>query len=350
MKRLYYVSRFTRRLSDRDLASIQSSSSEHNPRQRITGFLVCLGDTFFQLLEGPAAAVDHLYRDKILPDDRHQDILCIKVEDGVRKRMFPEWHMKVFNLNDQAEALPFAFREMLTALLESYLTTARFTQPSILRMLEHGIDPGAVKPRRKTVTVLFSDIIGFSRFAEHVSAQDLIDLVNSHVEVCARWVSHGGGEVNKLTGDGVLSYFPGRTTDAAIESAEGIVREMGRRRKQAPKSSPHRHLYGGVGLAAGLVYEGVIGVAVKQDFTILGNKVNLAARMESMTRDLNVRLAVERSVLRRAEQEWPFESLGKREIKGQSSGVEVFTLSSLPRLDVGAVYRDIEDYIRESRR
>lgn len=350
MKRLYYVSRFARRLSSRDLAHIQSSSLQNNPGRRITGFLVCLGDTFFQLLEGPAAEVDRLYHDKILPDDRHRDILCLKVEDKIRKRMFPEWQMKVFNLNEQTEALPLAFREMLTALLESHLTTTRFTQPSILRMLEHGIDPATVAPRRKNVTVLFSDILGFSRFAEQVPARDLIDLVNSHVEVCARWVSHGGGEINKLTGDGVLAYFPGRTSDAAIESALGIIREMAQRRSRAPGNSPHRSLYGGVGLAAGLVYEGIIGVDLKRDFTILGNKVNLAAWLESMTRDLNVRFAADRTVMRRAEQEWGFVSLGKHETKGRSKPVEVFTLGSLPGLDVGAIRREIEEYTRAVRR
>ena len=51
--------------------------------------------------------------------------------------MFPEWNMKVFNLNEQAEVLPFAFRQMLTALLESSHTISQYTQPTVFRMLEH---------------------------------------------------------------------------------------------------------------------------------------------------------------------------------------------------------------------
>ena len=349
MKRMYYASRFARPLTGRDLAHIHSSSSAHNPRKRITGFLVCLGDTFFQLLEGPAAAVDDLYHNKILPDDRHRDILCIKVENGIRKRMFPEWHMKVFDLNNQSEVLPFAFREMLTALLESYLTTARYTQPSVLRMLERGTDRGRHAAEKG----------GDSAVQRHHRVLTLCRARLGPRPDRPRQQPCGGvrplgeprrGEVNKLTGDGVLSYFPGRVSDPAIEAAMGIVREMGQRREKAPANSPHRSLYGGVGLASGLVYEGNIGVSVKQDFAILGNKVNLAARLESMTRELNVRLAADRSVLRRAERTWPFESLGKHGAKGQSKPVEVFTLSSLPRLDVSAVYREIEDYIRAARR
>lgn len=165
--------------------------------------------------------------------------------------------MRVFNLNDESEVLPFAFRQMLTALLESYLTTARYTQPSVFSILQRGLDPGSIAPRRKNATVLFSDIIGFSRFAEHISARELIDLVNSHIEVCTHWISRFGGEVNKLTGDGVLAYFSGRKSDAAIEA-----------------------------------------------------------------------------------------SLGRKDLKGQSKPVEVFTLDSLPRLDLDEVYSKIDHHIR----
>jgi adenylate cyclase len=194
--------------------------------------------------------------------------------------------------------------------------------------------------------VLFSDIIGFSRFAEHISARELIDLVNSHIEVCTHWVSRFGGEVNKLTGDGVLAYFSGRKSDAAIEASLGIIEEMGQRRLRSAADSPHRCLYGGVGLADGLVYEGNIGVKLKLDFTILGNKVNLASRLEGLTRELNVRLAVDASVKRRAEVDWPFQSLGRKDLKGQSKPVEVFTLDSLPRLDLDEVYSKIDHHIR----
>ena len=88
------------------------------------------------MLEGPTAAIDHFYYNKIVPDDRHTDVVCLKSETGVRKRMFPEWNMKVFNLNEEGEFLPFAFREMLTALLDSHLTIAQYTQPSVFGILD----------------------------------------------------------------------------------------------------------------------------------------------------------------------------------------------------------------------
>lgn len=349
MKRMFYVSRFARLLTKRDMECIQESAVRFNNRNGITGILVCLGDTFFQVLEGKSAVVESLYNDRILPDKRHKNVLCLKSESGVRKRMFPEWDMRVFNLNEEGEVLPMAFRQMLSALLESSQTIAQYTQPSIFKMLEQGVNPTLVRPRRKRVTVLFSDIVGFSIFAEKLPPNDLIELVNSHVDVCTSQIDIHGGEVNKLLGDGLLAYFPDRETPAAVRSAHGILSEMKRRRSRASKTSPHKFLFGGVGLANGMVYEGNIGPALKRDFTILGNTVNQASRLESLTRVLNVRLTATSSVVKRADAESEFYSLGKMKLKGQSKPLEVFSLASLKPLNIEGVYKNIDRFLRRPR-
>ena len=196
------------------------------------------------------------------------------------------------------------------------------------------------------MTVLFSDIVGFSIFAEKLPPSDLIDLVNSHVEVCASQVDIHGGEVNKLLGDGLLAYFEDRTTDAAIDASRGILNNLKDRRSRASKSSPHRLLYGGVGLAHGMVYEGNIGSELKRDFTILGNTVNLAARLESLTRTLNVRLTVGASVVQRSERAEQFQSLGKHQLKGLSKSLEVFGFKSMAPLNIEELYGEIYGYLR----
>jgi class 3 adenylate cyclase len=346
MKRLFYVSRFARPLTKQDIDRIHRSAIRFNHRNGITGILMCLGDTFFQVLEGKPAVVDALYNGRILLDSRHRNVFCLKSETGVRRRMFPEWDMHVFNLNEETEVLPMAFRQILTALLESSHTITQYTQPSIFKMLQQGVNPTLVKPRRKRVTVLFSDIVGFSRFAERLKPADPIDLVNSHAEVCTRKIDTYGGEVNKLLGDGVLAYFSERDSDTAIRASVEILQEMQRRRTRSKRTSPHKFLFGGVGLANGMVYEGTIGPALKRDFTILGNTVNLASRLESFTRELNVRLTIDPSARNRARVDWPFRSLGRHKLKGQSNAVEIFSLASLKSLDVRRLYDRIETFLR----
>jgi adenylate cyclase len=97
------------------------------------------------------------------------------------------------------------------------------------------------------------------------------------------------------------------------------------------------------------VFEGNVGVATTRDFTILGNVVNLAARLESLTRQLNVRLALDESVVRRASSRRRFLSLGRHDLQGQSRPTEVFTVKSLPKLRVASLQSRIDSYSRQKR-
>lgn len=342
MKRIYYVSRFSKKLRPEELGAIDQISRKKNPKQQITGFLVCLGDTFFQVLEGPDKAVDHLFFEVITHDPRHEEVLCLKSQPGVTKRLFSDWHMKVFDLNARGETVPFAFRQMLTALLDSHYVLAQYTQPSVFHMIEKGVNPTSLAPRRKKATVFFSDIIGFSLFSQWLTPGELIDLVNSHIEMCTQVISQHGGEVNKITGDGLLAYFSQKRSDAAIAASLELLQKMMRRRKQASGKSALRYLYGGVGLAHGSVYEGNIGFALKRDFTVLGNTVNLASRLESYTRELEVRLIMNKESVTNAKRQWNFVSLGKHRLKGQSGAYEIFSLQELGSLNVRKIYQQIE--------
>ena len=346
MKRLFYVSRFTHPLTKRDIDAIRLSSIRYNREHGITGILVCLGDMFFQALEGKEEVVDKLYSERIHRDRRHKDLLCLKSMNGVSARLFPDWDMQVFNLNEEEEVLPIAFRQTLTALLESNHIISQYTQPSILRMLERGVNPTLVKPRRLRATVLFSDIVGFSYFAERLKPEDLIDVVNSHIDACTEAIDRHGGQVNKLLGDGILAYFPQREANSAVAAATDILEEMSRRRKRASGASPHHLLYGGIGLSNGMVYEGSIGHALKRDFTILGNTVNLASRLESLTRQLHVQLTANASVVNRSRASWGFQSLGARSLKGQSRSLAIFGLKHLEPLHVDELYRQIKEFLR----
>jgi class 3 adenylate cyclase len=350
MKRFYYVSRCSRPLRESDLRDIQAASERNNQRDQITGFLVLLGDFFFQVIEGREEAVDHLFHERISRDPRHREIFCLRTETGVRRRQFPGWHMRAFDLNRGDSGLPFAFRQMLEALTESNLALARYTQPSVYRLLQRGANPIDVRPQRKTVTVLFSDIIGFSILAERLSPTDLLRLVNAQVSLCSEVVGRHGGEVNKLLGDGVLAYFEAGHSDAAIRAGLELLNRMEAFRERASANRPERHLHAGVGLSFGTVYEGNIGSAAKQDFTILGNTVNLASRLESLTRVLGVRLVASGEVVKHAQGTWDFAELGRHKLKGLGSAGPVFTLASLKPLDVRRVYASIRRTLASTRR
>ena len=152
--------------------------------------------------------------------------------------------------------------------------------------------------------------------------------------------------MNKLLGDGVLTYFADRDTDAALEAATGILKEMEKQRLAARDGSPHQLLHAGVGLANGVAYEGNVGSELKRDFTILGNTVNQASRLESLTRRLNQQILMSGSVAKRANSSRNLISLGRHNLIGQSSATEVFGLGSCAPLNIQQLYVQIDKISR----
>ena len=86
---------------------------------------------------------------------------------------------------------------------------------------------------------------------------------------------------------------------------------------------------------------------MKRDFTILGNTVNLASRLESLTRTLNVRLTAGESVVQRSKLADQFQSIGSHQLRGQSKPIEVFGLKSLEPLNIEQVYNQISSSLEQ---
>lgn len=95
------------------LAGILSAARRNNPRDGITGALVCRHDVYLQLIEGPADAIDALYG-RILADDRHFDVRLLLSED-MGERMFPAWAM----LDDEAPSLFWSAQDVADGVLEA---------------------------------------------------------------------------------------------------------------------------------------------------------------------------------------------------------------------------------------
>jgi len=140
-----------------------------------------------------------------------------------------------------------------------------------------------VEPEWEMVTVLFVDIRGFTSFADRSTARDAVDFLNEFFGVVVPVVTGNGGHVNKLLGDGLLGVFgaPDRCPDHA-DRAVAAAREM--------LSSVESH-FGercriGIGINSGLVLVGTIGGGDHVELGVIGDPVNVAARVQDATRDL----------------------------------------------------------------
>ncbi len=325
MKRLSYVSRSSRPLTDADIAAITASSQRNNQRIGVTGVLVVTGGIFIQTLEGDADAVDATYR-RILRDDRHCEVMCLQNELQVETRLFSTWSMEVLDLDRRPEAVLQPLRVLLQTLTKSYRIIERYTQPTVFRLLAQGLNPLVAPPRKIDGVVFFADIVSFSTFAETLPVEGVVALANHFLDAAARRIAMGGGEVTKFIGDAVLGYFPVERCEDAVRAGIDLLAELRATRAAADERSPLRLLHAGIGLALGPVIEGNLGTGPKMDWTIIGDVVNIAARIESATRGLGHALAFDHGVHEAVRDRLPCMSLGSRPLKGKHGETAIFSV------------------------
>jgi len=328
MKRLTYISKFSRSLTKKEIERIGNISQTNNSRDGITGVLMCCNGIFFQILEGEEDRIDLLYK-RILEDDRHNGILCLKSELNVSQRSFPDWSMEVIVLDENNDILLQPIKIMLQTLGESQAILASYTQSGVLQAIENGINPLTLKPRYTEKIIFFADVISFTSITEKIEVTEVVDLLNQFFTICTNAIAARGGEVTKFIGDCVMAYFDGDCADEALQASLDILAELEILRNQAPAHSPLRVLYIGIGLSKGTVLEGNIGSQTKKEYTVIGDAVNVASRIEALTRQLNRFLVFSASVREGLSNRWRPVRLGDFHAKGKDAIVEVYSIDDV---------------------
>lgn len=192
-------------------------------------------------------------------------------------------------------------------------------------------------PVAVTVTVLVTDLRGFTALSEKLAPAQVVELLNELHSAAADLVVSRGGSVDKFMGDGMLAVFGApdpledhsvRALAAALELREA-VRAINARHPDRPP------LKLGAGLHTGTVVSGIIGGGTKAEFTVIGDTVNLASRLEAMTKELGVDILLSAETARLSGA-GPFRDLGEVAVRGRDQGLRVCTPAAdlaLPRLE-----------------
>lgn len=338
------MSRWAYHLSAKELEQIETIASRSNASRGITGFLISINDMFFQLIEGEDKEIDHLFQNRILKDHRHTDIICLKSETDISMRAFPDWSMKLFDLKSYENLVPDVLSTMFQTLIDSRQILSKYTRPSVLDILDQGIDPTSIPARKVEKVVLMIDILGFSLLSEKFSAETVIDLVNRYIAICSNHITSLGGEINSIMGDGIMAVFPIDYLDQAIETAINILSDLDILRKKSPYNDPGNLIHCGIGIASGNATEGNIGSDIKKDFTVLGRPTNLASRLESLSRELNYPLIISSSVFKQYRGNLEFKSLGSIDIKGKLYSEAIYTLEQIKPINSKKIYEEIKRF------
>jgi class 3 adenylate cyclase len=206
--------------------------------------------------------------------------------------------------------------------------TGRFIGHAQLEELLGEAGRSGFRGHEEEVTVLFSDVRGFTRFAEALAPDVLVETINRYFGHMTRCVEHFGGRVDKFIGDAVMAIFaarPGPTghADRAVEAALYMQAELSHFNRSLPSGVGPLRM--GIGLHAGTVVAGLLGSPRKRSYTVIGDVVNTASRVEGMTKVLGAPIVVTSEVVRRMTDAARFVSvpLGRYRPVGRRASVDV---------------------------
>jgi class 3 adenylate cyclase/DNA-binding CsgD family transcriptional regulator len=219
------------------------------------------------------------------------------------------------------------FKRLHAAVVEQ--TTSRKTLASFVpqqladRLAAH--PERAIEPQEVEVSVLFSDIRGFSTLAERLSARDVAAVVGKHLSAMAEVVLALGGMIDKFQGDAVMAVFG--VPEPAPDHAERALRcAIAMQRRQAELNDEGwdaevPELGVGIGVNTGQVIAGTVGGGGRLEYTVVGDAVNVAQRLQSEAEAGEI---VASAATIAAAPDLPCEPIGPRRIKGREEPVEVF--------------------------
>jgi class 3 adenylate cyclase len=189
-------------------------------------------------------------------------------------------------------------------------------------LLEQGDD--VFSGERREVTVMFVDIRDFTPFAESNTAEDTVARLNALFEIVVPAVVDAGGHVNKFLGDGALAVF-GAPNDLADHADAAVSAAVLIHRLVAERFGGELRI--GIGINTGVVIAGTIGGGGKLEFTLIGDTVNVAARVEQLTKTTgDAILLAGQTVDVLAGRPHALTDRGCHAVKGKSAPVPVFAV------------------------
>jgi adenylate cyclase len=206
---------------------------------------------------------------------------------------------------------------------------AKFVSHGTMHAIQQSSDVGmGLGGTRKSVAIMFGDIRGYTAFAESRDPETVIEVINLYLREQAEIVTRHHGDIDKFVGDQIMAVFQG--SDMASD-ALACANEIQEKISELAARDPDRGLAVGIGIDAGEVVMGTIGTLHRMDFTVLGDHVNLAARLCSAAKPGQTLASA--AVVHMASALVGDSRLGVRalepiSVKGKSAPIEIYEVTS----------------------
>jgi len=189
----------------------------------------------------------------------------------------------------------------------------------------------------KEMTILFSDIRSFTSLSEAMTPQENFNFINSYLSRMEPIIGWRGGFIDKYIGDGIMALFP-ISADDAVSSAVDMLEQLTEYNQYRQKMG-YQPIRIGIGLHTGLLMLGTVGGQNRMDGTVISDAVNLASRLEGLTKVYGASIVVSEQTLLNLHgpERFNFRSLGKVKVKGKNEAVAIFEVLDGAAEDVVAL-------------
>ena len=243
----------------------------------------------------------------------------------------------------------------------------RAEQQRIRRTLEHYMAPPVVAEilnqpddytklivgKELPAAVLFSDIRGFSRLSYHLPAEAMVSLLNTYLEAMVQDIMGYRGTIDKFIGDAVMAEFGSPTSQGAREDALNAIRAgLSMRRsladlRQRLLAAGQPALFHGIGINYGKVIAGNIGSVQRLEYTVIGDTVNVASRIESLTKRLGTDFLITASLYELVSQDVKVIAMGEYRLSGREEElIKVYSVVGFDEADA-TLYEQVQKELRQ---
>lgn len=268
-------------------------------------------------------------------------------------------HQVIIHSQDEFSQLGDSFNQMIIDLAEKQKIRAAFDKSVSKEVADHMLEQGAkLGGSREFATILFADIRGFTSLSESMDERSLINLLNQYFSQVNGCITQQNGVIDKFIGDAVMALFgtpiPSELSAySAMIAAKDMLETVDRFNEQC------RLIFGcelhiGIGLNSGYVVAGMVGAENRLNFTVLGDQVNIASRIEGLCKNYGITLILSESSVeqvRQSEQHWHepivFRQLDCVQVKGKTKGLRIFEPFFNPMPDVVNKIRQFETGLNE---
>ncbi len=251
-------------------------------------------------------------------------------------------------LNADGEILGFVFPLMVLVLTYIFVMSWRYfaegaEKRHLRHVFEHYLDPDVIASvvdnptglklggERRHLSILFSDIVNFTSRAERSDPEPLVALLNTYMTVMTNLILQSGGVVDKLMGDGIMAFWgaPMALENPAREAIKCALRMMEELAALARRDERFVDLKIGIGICTGEAVVGNFGGEQRFDYSVIGDTVNLASRLEGLTRPFKVGILANRPTLEEAGDGFITREIGLVKVKGKDVLVPVVEIVAL---------------------